>query len=405
MPGIGNIVSATDTDVLIVGGGPIGLLLANLLGYRGVRSIVLERRTEPLMEAMAIGIMPPSLEILRRLGLDTAFARDGLMVTTAVVHENRKRIGALTFHAIPGSYQFVLSLPQTQTVQLLRDNLVRFPSVIQRDGTELVSLRQDDKRVTADVRDVLTGAPSEVSARFLVGCDGYRSEVRTQVGVQTREKRYRQRYVMSEFADSSGFADVAHIFMGPQGCIESFPMPGGLRRWIVLLPSEDPADLESYVTTKVKELAGYDLSGQPCLFIRAFGVRRVLARRYSSGRVVLCGDAAHVMSPVGGQGMNVGFGDANLLASILDKLLRDDRSPGEAFAMYETARRRACKVAANRAAWWMWLATRPGHLASGLRTIYLRHVMFSPRFGRSFAADFAMLTLPPNPPIAPEFLA
>ena len=105
------------TDVVIIGAGPVGLLLANLLGARGISTQIFDQREQPLESSMAIGVTPPSMEILKRLGLDTVFQEAGVPVRHAEVHESHRRLGRLDFAQIKSDYPFFLSIPQARTVQ------------------------------------------------------------------------------------------------------------------------------------------------------------------------------------------------------------------------------------------------------------------------------------------------
>ncbi|HOW64204.1 MAG TPA: NAD(P)/FAD-dependent oxidoreductase [Candidatus Paceibacterota bacterium] len=381
-------------DVIIVGGGPVGLLLANLLGSAHVRTWVFEKRETPLESSMAIGVTPPSLEILKQLGLDQAFSSAGVPVRYAEVHESGTRLGRLAFDHLPSDYPFFLSIPQARTVEILRESLRRFSSVRIRDGTEFMGLTQEQGGVKVVLRDARTRVTFETQAPFVVGCDGHRSAVREIAELRVRERTYRQRFVMADFLDESGLGIEARLFFTPEASVESFPLPGGWRRWIVL-GDEWSNDMSlQYLTRTVQRLTGFNLSRHSARFVSKFGARRMLVNRYYAGRVLLAGDAAHVMSSIGGQGMNTGFADAELAAALLPGLLKNPIRIPEAFATYDRIRRRACNVAANRAERGMWLGTLRGHFASAFRKHLIRDVLFSPLLRSRLAPHFAMLTIP-----------
>jgi len=140
--------------------------------------------------------------------------------------------------------------------------------------------------------------------------------------------------------------------------------------------------------------ASYDLSRRAACCFSAFGAKRMIVESYHTGRVLLAGDAAHVMSSIGGQGMNTGFADAEMLAAILPSLLCNPEQMPRSLAAYDRIRRRSYEVAANRAERGMWLGTRRGRLASWFRKHLIRDVLFSPLMQRHLAPHFAMLTVP-----------
>jgi len=394
MPLQQHIDTGSAQEAVIIGAGPVGLLLANLLGARGIRTLILDRRETPLESSMAIGVTPPSMEILRSLSLDEVFRSAGVPVRHAEVHESRACLGRLDFASIKSDYPFFLSLPQARTVEILHNHLRHFPCVRLCLGTEFLGLSQDANGVQAQVRPVASGQAHTVRCAILIGCDGHRSAVRGAAGLSIRERTYPQRFVMADFTDRSGLGEEARLFFGPEASVESFPLPGGWRRWIVLandMREEPPA---GFLVRTVQRLAGFDLSAEPVRFVSTFGAKRMLVNRYHAGRVVLAGDAAHTMSSIGGQGMNTGFADAEMLAALLPGLLDRPDSIAKRLATYDRVRRTAYRAAADRAERGMWLGTLRGRIASRIRRHLIRDVLFSRFMERHLAPHFAMLTIP-----------
>jgi 2-polyprenyl-6-methoxyphenol hydroxylase-like FAD-dependent oxidoreductase len=386
-----------DCDVLIVGGGPVGLLLAGLLGAQGVRTMVADKRAEPPEHSMAIGITPPTLEILQRLDLDQEFVRRGVRVQTVKVHEEGDYLGEVSFEAIASDYGFILSLPQSMTIRILQENLRRFAAVDWVPGVEFQSLEQSPEGVRARFQHTASGKEWTASARLLVGCDGHRSAVREALGLEGESHLYKPKFLMADFDHDSGLKGQAHLFFGSRASVESFPLPKGRRRWIILDRGEDGASEEARLVRTVRHLTGHDLSGSQSSFLSSFQPKRSLAKRFFRGRCVLCGDAAHVMSPIGGQGMNTGFAAAELLAEMLPRILLKDASPQHEFARYEKIRRAAFSIAATRAARGMWLGTRTGRLGSWFRRSVIQQVLFRKPLKRKLPGYFAMLTIPRKP--------
>jgi len=172
-----------------------------------------------------------------------------------------------------------------------------------------------------------------------------------------------------------------------------------MRRWIIQVPLQlkpDETNIGATVVEQVNKRIGIGLSVHDAVFESFFRPQRHVAETYVQGRVLLCGDAAHVMSPIGGQGMNTGFADAAYLDKTLSAALE---APGDAprrFSDYEHIRRRAFNIAASRAARGMWLGTRRGRMCSVLRQGLIGHVLFRPSIRERLARYFAMLTIPGN---------
>jgi 2-polyprenyl-6-methoxyphenol hydroxylase-like FAD-dependent oxidoreductase len=388
------MVSSPDYDVIIVGGGPVGLMLGNLLGKKNLNTLLIEKTAEPPAESMAIGVTPPSLELFQTLGLDDVLVNRGVRVDLAKVHEGRKFVGKLCFQSLDNPYPYILAIPQTTTINVLEENLLLDERVTLHRETSFIDIEQTGKMVTARVKKTDTAEVKQVTASFLVGCDGQRSIVRELAGINLiEEKEYPVFFLMADFADNSGFGDEAHLFFSRHGSVESFPLPKGRRRWILQTDQLiNPPDI-TLLVREVQRRTGYDLKGSKCFSESMFRTRRFVCQNYYSNRVALCGDAAHVMSPVGGQGMNTGFADAEFLAEALFKHFSSSEDYQALFEEYDHFRRLAFTVAAARAERGMWMGTRRGKLASVLRFLLVK-TLLGPIFNKSLPAYFAMLTIP-----------
>lgn len=383
-------------DVTIIGAGPVGLLLACLLGRRGIRVLVLERRTAPIEHSMAIGITPPSLRILERIDLARDFVSQGVPVRECIVHGLSGPLGKVSFREIEDEHRFILSLPQSRTIALLREKSAEFPSVTVRMGVAVTSLRQGDVHCEVGIARDLDAMTERAESRFVVACDGSRSQVREWLGVHTTGRTYPCHFVMGDFIDRSGMNDEAHLFFLPEGSVESFPLPEGRRRWIV--------QTESFLDSAPRSLISEIVAGRTGILLpvvdqvnqSTFTPRRLNCARYDHGRVLLCGDAAHVMSPIGGQGMNTGFADAEFLADALAGILLRDEAHETLLAAYDHYRQRAASAAIFRAGWGMWLGTWRGHALSALRDLIMRFALFDGPLSRHLGPFYAMLTIPYN---------
>jgi 2-polyprenyl-6-methoxyphenol hydroxylase-like FAD-dependent oxidoreductase len=364
------LLPESDCEVAVVGGGPVGLLLANLLGQAGVRVLVLEKREDLPGSSQAIGITPPSLSIVATLGLAEAFVNRGVPIRDVFVHGDSGPLGCCSFRKIPGEYPFVLSLPQRLSMAMLAENLAKHAAARLVRGTEVVGSTQHDDGVSLSVQQGHT-----ITAKYAVACDGHRSPMREQVTTQTRARSYACHFVMGDFTGQSGMGDDAHVFFTADGAVESFPLPGGLRRWIVQTSEPMQQAPSGFIAGLVHQRTGIILDACAQVNQTWFTPKRLDCRSYVRNRLILCGDAAHVMSPIGGQGMNVGFADAAHLAHALTTILHHEGDAKTLLATYERERSKAANVAANRAAAGMWLGTRRGHFTSQMRALALREVL------------------------------
>ncbi len=327
-------------DVIVVGGGPVGLFLACLLARRGLSVRVLERRTERSGHSRAIGIHPPALEAFEEIGLTGRLLENGVRIAGGLLRGEREVLGELTFAGVSGRYPFIVSLPQHDTEELLERRLGELAPDALRRGARVTRLQDCGAhvRVTFDTPE----GEQHLRARFVVGADGVQSVVRQLMGVPTVGRTYADTYLMGDYPDTTVYGAAAVISLPSGGVVESFPLPGGKRRWVVrtgsLRRNATAHDLSALVWART----GLHVPAGENSMLSAFGVRRHVAARMSSGRVMLIGDAAHEVSPIGGQGMNLGWLDAAALAPLLARGQRDLRAFGR-------ARRRSAQVAATQA--------------------------------------------------------
>ena len=372
----------TDFDTIIVGGGPVGLLLACLLKKQGLRVRVLEKRTQPIPHSAAIGITPPSLHILDKLGLTSEFIDVGLKVRDCFVHGQSGQLGCMTFRDIPDEHRFILALPQVTTIAILQKHL---GAEFIETGCEVSEVRQSDDHCVVRVGD------RELTARHVVACDGSRSRVREWVGMKAPAHAYDLHFVMGDFIDRTGFGEEAHLFFTATGSVESFPLPGGQRRWIVQTDTRLDQPPKGLVSELTRLRTGLDVPVADQVNESVFTPRRFNCERYYDGRVIFCGDAAHGMSPIGGQGMNTGFADAEFLAEALSH-----GDPCSLLPAYSRFRRKAAKTAIFRAEWGMWLGTWRGKTLSILRDAILKFLLCQGPVARRMGPFYAMLTIPFN---------
>lgn len=305
-------------DVVIVGGGPSGLTLAILLIQSGLKVRVLEKRLAIGEHSRAIGIHPPALEVLDRAGIGAQILDHGVPIREGVAISRGKENASLDFGVLPGPHRYVLSLPQNETTAILRARLdLLDPEAFVRN-TEFTGFNQlpGDAGIVARAHlhtNTAATGDYELAARYLVGADGTQSMVRACMGSKFTGKQYPDHYVMGDYPDTTEFGSTAALFLHHQGIIESFPMPKGRRRWVAWISPSEERELGELVALRT----GYTLDESTRTMLSRFRAAQRNVPQLAMGRVVLIGDAAHEVSPIGGQGMALGLLDAAALAPIL----------------------------------------------------------------------------------------
>lgn len=334
-------------DVLVVGGGPVGLYTALLLRQAGLDAVVLERRPERSTHSRAIGIHPPALRALEAGGIADELRSRGVLIRNGVARSAGRYVGTVAFSTLPGVEKYVLAVPQAVTEEVLERRLEEdFPGTLRR-GVAVVTSHDAGDRIVAVTR--AHGEDGVLEAKLIVAADGARSSVRDDAGIRAPERRYPDCYVMGDFLDATDDGDDAVLYLETGGIVESFPLPGGIRRWVVRVSCPVERPTAEHLTGLIRSRTGVVVDPVTNSMLSAFDVQSRLADQFVTGRTVLVGDAAHEISPIGGQGMNLGWLDAARLVPIIAASLGDGLDVGARLAVYEKERRSEAAVARRKA--------------------------------------------------------
>ncbi len=324
-------MTITATQVLVVGAGPTGLTLACELRRRGVACRIVERQPRFLRRSRGKGVQPRTLEVFDDLGIAQAALAAGRTDHRLRLYVGGRPAADLDAPARPPRpgvpYPNLLVLPQWRTEQLLRERLAALGGTVEL-GHELVACTQDANNVAATVLDRDTGQVDSVRAEFVVGCDGGRSAVREAAGLVLRRVGKGAHFVIGDVridglpADGSSFA-----WFDGEDYLAADPLDGaGI--WQVqasMRPDAtgavEPASLELFQRL-VTERGFPDLRLHDATWLSDFFPTVGIVDSYRAGRILVAGDAAHVHSPAGGQGLNTGVQDAYNLGWKLALVLR-----------------------------------------------------------------------------------
>ena len=317
------------TQVIIIGAGPTGLTLANLLGGEGIRTLLVERNPGCVPEPRAIALDGESLRTIQAAGLADTVLPD-IKQGFVADYVNGEGIHLYTMDTTPRPYGFCLqnSFDQPTLERHLLAGLGRFDCVSVHHETELEAFEQDGGCVRATLRDV-DGQTVEVAADYLVGCDGGRSAVRQSLGIGMQGDRLPQKWLVIDTVDHHLTDEPeCRFFCDPARPAMTLLRPGGERRWEWML-MEGETDEEMLDDDRIAELlAPHTVPGEVEVYRKCvYGFSAVVAESFSAGRVFLAGDAAHMTPPFAGQGLNAGVRDVRNLSWKLAAVLQGSLSP------------------------------------------------------------------------------
>jgi len=359
-------------DVIVVGGGPTGLMLASELRLHSVRVVVLERLAEPTEQSRGQGLHARSVEVMDMRGLLDRF------LAVSEKFQVGGLFGGITKpwpERLDTAHPYGLATPQPVTERLLNERALELGTEIRR-GCEVVGLGQDEEGVSVELAD-----GTRLRSRYLVGCDGGRSTVRKRLGVGFPGEPATVETLLGEMAlteDPETIDAVVTEVRRTQLRFGAAPLGDGMYR--VVVPADGvheertaPPTLEEF-RRQLHAVAGTDFGAHAPRWLSRFGDATRQAEHYRVGRVLLAGDAAHIHPPTGGQGLNIGVQDAFNLGWKLAAAVAG-WAPADLLDGYHAERHPvAARVLRNTRAQIALMGTDPG--ATALRELFTRLMDF-----------------------------
>jgi len=306
-----------DTQVLVIGAGPTGLALAASLVARGVDTTVVDRQAAGANTSRAAVVNARTLEVLEDLDVSRRLVKEGVPAPLFTIRDRSHTLIEVDFSTLPTAYPYSLMVPQCTTEQLLADRLIELGGQVLRPKT-VTAVVQDDDGVTATFAD-----GDEIRARYAVGADGIRSIVREQADIGFSGGVYEESFVLADVR-LAGAAPAGEgiLYWATAGLTVVAPLPDGVHR-IVAPATEAPEEPSGEFVQRLLDsrVGAGVLTVTDVIWGSRFRIHHRVADTYRAGRLLLAGDAAHVHSPAGGQGMNLGIQDGVALADALAAVL------------------------------------------------------------------------------------
>jgi len=367
----------TRTEVAIVGAGPTGLALAVTLARAGIEFVIVDRLAEGANTSRAAVVHARTLEVLDELGASGELIARGVPVTRFAVRDGSRRLLTVPFDALPTPHPYALMVPQNETEAVLLARLRQLGGDVHRPH-EVASVVQDEDGVTLTMS---TGGT--LRAGYVVGADGMHSAVREASGIGFTGSAYAESFVLADVRmDWTPGPDEVSLTFGAAGLTVVAPLPGGRYRIVATVDDAPPTPDLAYLQGLLDERAPGRAKITALAWSSRFRVHHRVADHYRAGRLLLAGDAAHVHSPAGGQGMNTGIQDGYAL--------------GRAFATgaldsYELQRRPIAQRVVAFTDRMTRIATTRSNTVRGVRNIALPLLGRLPAFRTKLATELAEL--------------
>ena len=392
-------MNALTSDLLIIGAGPTGLAAGCDALRHGLSVRLVERRATRALESKALVVHARTMEVFEVMGCAAAVEAQGQRFRALNVRPTQAaapvRIDLLARNWGDTRYPFWLSVPQFEVERALEARFVALGGRVEW-STSLEGLTQTPEGVEATLE--VGGVEHVHRARWVLGCDGGRSATRSAVGLELPREGLGVTFALTDvWTNGALVADEGQVVLTPEGVLLIVPMPTpGLRRLIVQVPADfDAADLGAW-SRLVESRAGLDLGMQRLGWNSRFDLTGGVATRFRHGRVFLLGDAAHVHSPVGGQGLNTGVQDAHNLVWKLALASRDglDDAAREALLdTYEAERRPIAEEMVRMTTLATRVLTLKNPVARFARGVAARALLRAPLFQNQLSRRVGMLDL------------
>lgn len=373
--------------IVIVGAGPTGLALGIELKRLGISSLILDRLETGANTSRAAAIHARTLEVLEASGATSELLKYGIAVDTLRIRDQNRLLASVSFKNLKTKYPFVLTCPQDRTESILSKRLQELGGSVHRP-CEVVAIRPENNGVELQIRT--ENELKTIHTEWLIGCDGMHSLVREKAGIPFEGGDYHDNFVLADVEMDWPLKE-GSLFFSKEGLFAVIPLPENRFRLIAAVeeaPSKPTLrDLEKMLSERGPKMKGIAI--RQLLWSSRFRIHHRIASTLRRGRILIAGDAAHVHSPAGGQGMNIGIQDAVYLAAALKETLESgNEAPLDA---WEKKRQKIARSVVKLTDKMMKIATLSSPFAKQLRNTLIFLIGKIPSARNALAKKLAQL--------------
>lgn len=356
--------------VLIIGAGPTGLLMACELARQGVAFRIIDKTPKPTLASNAVWVQPRTIEIFDLLGIASPFVKLGHHCNGIHLHSHGKLSIHVPLNQIKSKYPYILMLPQSETERVLNEHLATFKCHVERP-LELIKMQQNEDSVTATIRHE-NGQVEEITSDWLIGCDGANSFVREQCKIYFPGEDLPEQFVVADAQmDSFHAHNEIHLFFDKKTLFIASPL--GKNKYRILANLHQSHPRKFFIEKEIREIVAERTYGSynvhSVSWIMPFWIHSKAVSHMQKGRIFLAGDAAHIHSPAGGQGMNAGMQDSYNLAWKLALVIKHKAKPA-LLDTYQIERQPVIKELVNETEYLTKMALFDNHFLSKLNKFH-----------------------------------
>lgn len=379
------------TDVAIVGAGPAGLTAACALRRAGVAVRIFDRGEHGVTTSRAAVIHARTLEVLQTLSVTSRLVEEGLIVPTFTVRDHERLLARLDFSGLDTAHPYTLMLPQVRTEQILLERLRELGGEVEWER-EVSALDQSGASPVLEVRSRGHASSEHLAARFVIGADGMHSGMRSAAGIDFVGESYDPQFVLADLRLDWSLGDhEVQLFLDQDGLVVVAPLPGGRHRVVATTDRAAGRPDRAMMEQLLRDRTDLDPKVEDVIWSSRFTVQHRIASTFRSDALFLVGDAAHVHSPAGGQGMNTGIQDSIELANLLTDVMLGHHESVD-LDDYERTRRPVARRVVSMTDRMTRAATLRGPLARGARNQAITTILRSDRVRHRLTSRIAELT-------------